>query len=228
MDMRTPTAAATRREVGKAERRRRIIEAAAVLARECGLEAVSMTQIAERAEVVPATLYNLFSTKGAIFREVFDQDLEEYRRQVAEAPATDALDRVFVGVEVAAAFYRQSPTFYRALARGGGQKVEDMGPAISDPRIAFLQNQVADCLAEGLLAPDTDAQVLGVTLSQTMRGVFMEWAVGAIRADRLAKEASYGFAVALLAHATPETAPGLKSRVRRLQTELLAPRKPAR
>jgi AcrR family transcriptional regulator len=225
MDMRTPTA--SRREAAKTERKRRIVEAATALARESGLDTVSMVQIAERAEVVPATLYNLFSTKGAILRHVFDRDLDDYRRLVAEAPARDALDRIFVGVELAAALYRRDPAFYRALARGGGQKVEDLGPAISEPRIAFLQGQVADALAEGLLSPETDAQVLGVTLSQMMRGVFLEWAVGAITPGRLAKEACYGFALALLPHATAATAPQLAERMRRLQAELKGPRRTA-
>ena len=58
MDARTP--ALSRREAGKADRRRRIVEAAAALVREAGLEGVSMVQIAEAAGVVPATLYNLF------------------------------------------------------------------------------------------------------------------------------------------------------------------------
>ena len=74
----------SRREIGKAERRRRIIAAAGALLRESGLDAVSMAQIAERAEVSPATLYNLFQTKGAIFRQVFDVDLGGEHAAVAE------------------------------------------------------------------------------------------------------------------------------------------------
>ena len=73
-------APATRREQGKAERRARIIEAATALLRESGFDAVSMLQIAERADVSPATVYNLFQTKAAILQQVFDQDLRDYEQ----------------------------------------------------------------------------------------------------------------------------------------------------
>jgi AcrR family transcriptional regulator len=211
---------ASRREVGKAERRRRIIEAAGALLREAGLDAVSMTQIAERAGVSPATLYNLFQTKSAIFRHVFDLDLEAFQRLLMEAPARDALERIFVAIELAASVYLRDPTFYRAMARAGGNDAERLSSAIREPRIAFWRAQVAAAIAEGRLRPDTDADLLGVTLSQLMRGVSLEWAAHVISAERLAKEAAYGFALAVLAYATDQTAPSLKARIRDLQAAL--------
>ncbi len=87
------TAPATRRETSKAERRQRIVEATTSLLRESGFGAVSMLQVAERAGVSPATVYNLFETKAAILQQVFDRDLSEYERLVELAPARDALDR---------------------------------------------------------------------------------------------------------------------------------------
>lgn len=62
-------------------------------------------------------------------------------------------------------------------------------------------------------------------LSQLMRGVFLEWAANVISTERLAKEAVYGFALALLACATDETVPLLKARIRDLQTALARSRR---
>lgn len=219
MDARTPPA--SRREAGKAERRGRIVEAAAALVRESGFDAVSMVQIAERAGVSPATLYNLFETKAAIFRQVFDLDLAEYQRKVALAPARDALERMFAAIDLAAGFYRRDPEFYRAMARGG-REGRELGAAISEPRIAFWQAQVADAVAQGLLRPDTDPVVLGVSLTHVFRGAFMEWAEGVISAERLAQEVAYGFALALFASAAGATAPALQARVAELQAALAA------
>lgn len=212
----------SRREIGKAERRRRIIAAAGALLRESGLDAVSMTQIAERAGVSPATLYNLFQAKGAIFRQVFDLDLHQFEKLLAEERARDGLERVFAAIELAASLCRRDPEFYRAMVRAGGSDAERLSSAISEPRTAFWQAQVAAAIAAGCLRSDTDAQLLGVALSQFMRGVFLEWAAGFISAERLAEEAAYGFSLALLAYATDLAAPALEARLRSLQAALAA------
>ena len=211
---------ASRREGAKAERRRRIVEAAATLVREQGFSGVSMVQIAERAAVSPGTLYNLFQTKSAIFRQVFDLDLQEYERLLSQAPARDSLDRMFVAIELAASLYRANPEFYRAMARVGDDDAEGLGAAIAEPRTGFWQAQVTGAVREGRLRADTDPDILGVALTQLMRGVFLEWAGGVISAYRLAKEASFGFAMALLAYAMEDEATLLRQRLRGLQMDL--------
>ena len=50
----------SQRELGKEERRERVLSAAAELLRAIGFDAVSMAQIAKRASVSEKTLYNLF------------------------------------------------------------------------------------------------------------------------------------------------------------------------
>ena len=211
----------TRREISKAERRQRIVEAATSLLRESGFDAVSMLQIAERAEVSPATVYNLFQSKAAVLQQVFDRDLSEYERLVGEASARDALDRIFKAVDIAAALYRGDPGFYRAMAQGGRRK-DALRPAISEPRLGFWRRMVAAARAEGRLAPETDGQLVGVTLTQIMRGAFSEWAGGAISAERLAEETQYGFALTLLAFASSASAADLTQRRRRLEAALAA------
>jgi len=212
----------TRRELSKADRRLRIVAAATSLLREKGVDGVSMLQIAERADVSPATVYNLFQTKAGVLQQVFDRDLRDYERLVEAAPARDALDRIFEAVDIAAGLYQADPGFYRAMAqvhRGPGSH-----PAIGEPRIGFWRRMAAAARAEGRLAPEADPHILGVTLSQILRGAFFEWAGGGLSAERLAAEASYGFALVLLAHATGDAAAGLTQRVRRLEAALAGPR----
>jgi AcrR family transcriptional regulator len=213
------TAPATRREQGKAERRARIIEAATALLREAGFDAVSMLQIAERADVSPATVYNLFQTKAAILQQVFDQDLTHYERLVAAAPAADALERIFAAVDIAAELYEADPGFYRAMAQGG-RGAETLRVAISEPRIGFWRRMVAEARRNRRLRSEVDERLLGVALSQAMRGVFQEWAAGAICARRLADETSYAFALMLLAYATPDAGRRLGERIAELAATL--------
>jgi AcrR family transcriptional regulator len=218
MDAMTPPE--TRREAGKSERRRLIVKAAAALVREMGFDAVSMTQIAERAGVAPATLYNLFQTKSAIYGQVFDLDLEAFQQRLAEVASRDSLERIFAALDLAASLYQRDPDFYRAMARGGGDDVRQLGSAISAPREAFWQALVAEAMGDGGLRPDANSELLGTMLSQLMGGIFLHWVVGNISAERLAKEAAYGFAMGLLAYAADAAAPALTARLKALQSEL--------
>jgi len=211
--------APSRREIGKAERRARIVEAAAALVRESGFDAASMVQIADRAQVSPATLYNLFRTKDAIFRQVFDLDLEAYQRRLSATPAANGLERIFVAVELAASLYRADPDCDRAMARSS-RGAGALRSAITEPRIAFWQDQVVAAAAEGRLSADADPRLLGVTLTQLFAGALQEWAAGVISPERLAQEIAYGFALALLAFAPEASAKRLRRRLQTLRRSL--------
>ena len=212
----------TRRETSKAERRQRIVEAAEALVRKNGFDKVSMTQIADQAGVAPATLYNLFETKRAIFRQVFDLDLEKYEQLVAELPARGAINKIFASIDLAASLYRRNPEFYRAMARGGGADTGGLRSDVSEPRIAFWHVQIAAAVAQGQLRSNTKSQIVAVALSQQMRGAFLEWAARVISPERMAKETAYSFAMTLLAHASEKSAPSLKTRLKRIEIMLMA------
>lgn len=197
----TDIEAGSRREAAKADRRRRIVEAAAALLRDQGFEGVSMTQVAERAGVSPATLYNLFQTKAVILRQVFDQDLADYERMVAAAPARDVLERMFISIDIAAGLYESNPSFYRAMASGGAEVAPSLSAAIAEPRQAFWHAMIGQAMAEGRLKAGTDARVLGTAISQLMRGAYGEWVAGVVSARRMAQEAAYGAALMLQARA---------------------------
>ena len=215
---------ASRREIGKAERRRRILEAAAALVREVGFNRVSMVDIAARAQVSPATLYNLFQTKSAIFQQVADLDLEVYEQIVARTPAKDALDRIFVGVSVAVGLYRREPHFYRAMTRAGGP-ANPLSAAINEPRVAYLRERVREAVTEGCLRAEAKPEVLGIALAQLMRGAIIDWAIYGVSPDRMEIEAHYGFALILLAYVADDHAEALKKRIGKLERQLAAERR---
>ncbi|MCE3288016.1 MAG: hypothetical protein K0R83_28 [Caulobacter sp.] len=210
-------------EIGKVERRRRIVEAADALVRELGFEAVSMVDIARRAGLSPATLYNLFQTKAAIYGEVFDRDLAQYERLVEAAPAADALERLFAAVDIAAGLYAAQPAFYRAMMQAG-MAGGVLRRAISEPRQGFWQGQVANAVADGALRPGVDVVALGAVVTQLVRGALTDWASGAISAERLRQESAYGIGLMLLANVAEPSAPALRSRIAGLEAAL---RKPA-
>ena len=65
------------REQHKADRTRRILQAASEMFRDQGYDAVRIEDIAQRAEVSAGTCYNYFSTKGVILLAIVSMEVEE-------------------------------------------------------------------------------------------------------------------------------------------------------
>jgi len=216
------------REAGKAERRQRIVAAAADLVRENGLEDVLVTEIAERAGVSPGTVYNSFGTKAGVYRHVFDADLEAFRVMVERVAAKDALDRMFAAVEIAASLYRRDPRFYRAMARVSGSEADGLGARISDAREAFWLDRTAALQAEGVLCADADARLVGTAVARLVRGGFMAWAGNRISTERLAGETAFGMAAIFSAFAAPASLPRLRARLEMLRKKLRDLHRPVR
>ena len=219
--------AASRRERSKTARRLRIIDAAYSLLRETDMAEISVKMIAERAGVVPATVYNLFGTKAAVLAKVYERDLLAFAQLVSERSAGDALDRIFDAAAVAAARYRADPRFYRATmaVRDPGA---DSGPIMSAYRLrkAFWRRLVQDAADEGLLAPRTDAERLSLVLIQIEAGALSHWVSQMITVEEFERETAYGFAAALSAFASPHAQQRLQERLRRLEAPDPLPQPP--
>jgi len=207
-----------RREAGKALRRRRIIEAAGALAREVGFDAVSMAQIAKRAQVSPATPYNLFQTKHAIFREVYSQDLARLTQKLDSAHAARPLERVFLAIDFANSHYRRNPKYYRARAHF--MSMQAVNAVTGELGREFWRARVADAIAAGELRAEADANLLGGLLLRIIQGLTFEWVAGSVTLDRLGDEAAYGFALLLHNYVTEEAEALIVSRIKKLERAL--------
>lgn len=213
----------SRRERGKDARRRRIVLAAAALLREVAIAEMSVKMIADRAELSPATVYNLFGTKAAVLLHVYQHELMVFERSVNAAGAVDALDAIFGAVRLFADFYRSDPRFYRATMSSPNAGLDpDMVVAAYRPRVAFWAKLIERAVAERLLVADTHVERLGVLLIQISGGVLGHWGAGITSLDGLELETGYGFACALLPFATEAARPGLRQRLADLDAALAA------
>lgn len=217
----------SRRERGKDARRGRIVLAAAALLREVAIDEMSVKMIADRAELSPATVYNLFGTKAAVLLKVYEHELLVFERSVAETGAADALEAIFGAVSLVADFYRSDPRFYRATMSTRNAGLDpDMVMSAHRPRVAFWSKMVQAAVAEGLLVADANVERLGVLLIQISGGVLGHWGADIITVDTLELETSYGFACALLPFATEAARPGLRARLHALEAALEAAKAP--
>jgi len=207
----------SRREAGKAERRRRIILAARDLIRESGEAGLSMRALATRAGVSLATPYNLFGSKRAILLSVLD-DIRGFLERFAELRTTDPLERLFSAVDICMEFYVADPVFYRRVwAALFDPSDEFRSQVYNSRRGAFWEGLVRGVAEAGVLAPDIDVTLLFRALDRSFGATVMDWVTGELNDNQLAPAARYAYALMLRGAAAPEWRGPLDVRIRESQ-----------
>ena len=181
------------RERQKADRTRRILEAASTLFRAQGYDPVRIEDIAAAAEVSAGTCYNYFSTKGDILLAIVSMEVEEVidagRAVVADPPAdvATALDRLIRIYYDHSLLYLTKELWRRAVALS----VEAPETPFSQRYLALdarLTEQVSDLVAalqaRRLVRGDLAPPVLGGIIFAQLNQAFIEF----VKAEAMALE----------------------------------------
>lgn len=172
------------REKQKADRTRRILEAASTLFRAEGYDAVRIEDIAAAAEVSAGTCYNYFSTKGDLLLAIVSMEVEEVvdaGRGLVDAPPPDIAQALGGLIRL---YYDHSLHY---LSKAMWRKA--MAFSIEAPDTPFSQRyteldamlaaQVSALIAalqkRGLTRPDIDPTTLGQILFNTLNQMFIEF-----------------------------------------------------
>jgi len=208
------------RHEGKYRRSREIVGAARSLMQQTGSTGFSMRTLAERAGVSIATPYNLFGSKQAIMYAVLDADLELYQKRLARL-RVDKIEIFFKAVSLATSLYSTEPAFYRAVLSAvyndGGTEFRSM---FGGPRHAMWRGLVQAAVDSDLLDAEVDVDALAITLAHIFFSCILEWAAGELSLAELEVRTQYGFALTLLAMATPVSAQRLRERALSVQKRL--------
>ena len=192
-----------RREQAKDERRARIVAAARDLMREIGVEAISMKQVAIRADVSLSTVYNLFESKEDVLARVFNEAFGQYRTAVLERASAEPLQRFLDAVDIAAEFYSADVPFYRSSAwlvyADSSYKL-----SLQKPRFGFFRDLVTRAIEEGVLRPETNAYVLGLMVVPMFSAPYQAWAGGWVSIDEFRARAKLGICIVLKGFASQE------------------------
>ncbi|WP_137934400.1 TetR/AcrR family transcriptional regulator [Mesorhizobium comanense] len=172
------------RERQKADRHRRIIEAAAELFREAGYEGAKIEAIAAQAEVSIGTIYNYYQNKGDILGAIVSLEVNEVlnagRGVVDNPPANvgDALDTL-VGIYIEHSLHYLSKEMWRqAMAISTQQPDSPFGQAYT-ALDGSLTEQISALIARlqalGLVRQDVDGKALGELIFNNMNMMFIEF-----------------------------------------------------
>ena len=165
------------RERQKADRHRRIIDAATALFREAGYEGAKIEAIAARAEVSIGTIYNYYQNKGDILGAIVSLEVNEVlnagRGVVASPPANvgDALDTL-IGIYIEHSLNYLSKEMWRQAMAISTQLPDS-------PLDRELTKQISALIARlkqiGLVRPDIDGPAVGELIFNNMNMMFIEF-----------------------------------------------------
>lgn len=219
----------SKREAGKADRRRRIVEAARELIRETGDTGLSMRAIAARANVSLATPYNLFGSKRAIVMAVMEAR-REFGERFSAHKNLSAIDRIFKAMSITLSYHVEEPEFYRALwtsmlDRTGSSELR--AEVLPPENAQFWLGLLQEAQAEGSIAEDIDLGCLHRELGNTFTSVMLSWVMGGYSAEELETAVCYGYALSLTGAASEAALPKLRKRMLDYQKRLSKLRKEA-
>lgn len=168
----------------KADRTRRMLEAASRLFREAGYGAVRIEDIAAAAEVSVGTLYNYFDTKGDLLLAIVSMEVEEVLSEGALVLADPPADPIEALDTLIGRYYDHSLVYLsKAMWRTA------MALSIEAPDTPFSQRytaldgmltaQICDMLAalqrRGMLKAGVPAKVAGEVLFNNLNQNFIEF-----------------------------------------------------
>ncbi|MFJ2771057.1 TetR/AcrR family transcriptional regulator [Streptomyces sp. NPDC087300] len=181
------------REQRKALRRGRILDATRQLLRDGPESVISTERIAERAEVSPATVYNLIGPREKIWEALAAGFMDELERRLAVRGDGDPREvvRSTVGLFV------DDPVVSRRMVRGW----EESGLVLVRSPLGQLRQAMAEARTQGVLRTDVNTGALAATVATSCVGALHQWVAGLIDDDRFLAHALFALDVALAAAA---------------------------
>ena len=163
------------RERNKERRRHAILEATLELLRANPLEAVTVEQIAARAEVSPPTIYNLIGTRDQLLLALIDRVTAEFVDALgATGLGEDPIERALHAVDVSVAVFVAEPQAYRQIVRVlANLRMEGQGPAFDALQVHVREMRRAR--DAGFLRPELDPGALGRQSYYSFVAALMAW-----------------------------------------------------
>lgn len=213
-----------KRELAKAERRTRIVQAARNLIRETGDTDLSMRMLAQRAEVSLSTPYNLFGSKRAVVLAVLE-DERDFVKRFRRLKTSNSIQRIFAAHELAFSYYTQDPEFYRTLWRAllSTTSEDDMGLATPERLAqtrAIWRDMVIAAAKDGYLRDDQPVDLILQAMAHITGGALLSWAMGSQSTEHLTPSVGLGYAFCLAGTATDTGRDLLKTSIETYQKSL--------
>ena len=224
--MQHPEPPVGRREHNKALRRAAILSATRQLLREFEIDKLTVERIAERADVSPATVYNLVGTREAVFGAVMQELLGSLAAELDGLSASDPIGYAEAIVTRSVDRFVEDPLAHRQLIGMLMNRRRHTDQHEGGMDAAHLQVEAVHAAqAAGLVDPRMDPQVIGLQILLAYDGAMIDWVRGRLDDDGFRHYALQGLYTTLVAVATEAGVADLRSRLGQVH-ELLRGRAP--
>lgn len=171
------------RERQKAERRRRMLDAASDLFNERGYEAVTIEDIASRADVSAATVHNYYKGKGRLLLAIVELGdagiVDELKRLGGERhdSAIEAVTGMMDTITTGSLAYLRAKVWRNAIAASIMREDQDYGTGFAAVHGQFIETCdtiLRTLQAQGLLPVGIDTSVLASLVYRIQHSLFVE------------------------------------------------------
>lgn len=210
----------------KAQRVLHLVRAAQDLIRTSGDAGFSMAQLAARAQVSPATPYNLIGGKSELLRLVVEDEYEGFAEKLAREPARAPLAALLAATALVVTHYEADRQFYRGLYRMIGSTEGSETYDLMALRGEHLWgDMVRRAVESGELQDFVRVGPLTRFLLTTMASVTTAWFAQEWSARRYALEMAHGVRLMLASVANASLRDALVDEVADLQARIEALRR---
>ncbi len=185
------------------ERQANILATTREMLAEVGYSATTMRGLAQRANVAPGTLYNLYKSKDALVFAAVEDLLNELAQRAVQT-SEQGLQRILAQAEESAASIMNGPQYAEAMTRALFTSGQDdlLNKRLYARGTPNLEGQVRKAMESGELRADTEALVLAKQLTASTWGIIMAWVMGAVPLQDFRTELLRAHLMILLAAAT--------------------------
>lgn len=193
------------RNANMARRRQRILDTARDIIAVSGFDALSIRELARRADLTVPTIYNLIGNKSAVIAELFDDTISPFEHLRYITPDDDPAggpERFYVAL---IASLGENENYHRAecLAREHLRKAGDAMAISMHARVVRIAIEACEQARDaGLLKGSLTPRQLGGQIDHLVRLAFQDWAHGLIDLDELHHRLVVGTYLCLAADAT--------------------------
>ncbi len=210
------------RERNKAKRRDAILDSTLALLRAAPLAEVSIEQIAARAEVAPATVYNLVGSRDQLLIACVDRVIDRLVDSLlAIDPAHDPIAAATaIVVQSAEAFIADGPAFRQII--GAIRDAAGTGAALAMDPAQLQTAAMRAAVRHGLLRRDVDPAALGRQIYLSYNGAMFAWVARLLDDDGFRLAVRHGLWTTLAAFAADAHRPAFLKELRTLGPRLTA------
>jgi AcrR family transcriptional regulator len=207
----------------RAERRNHLVQTAKALIREGGDAGFSMTQLAARAGVSPATPYNLVGGKADVLQLIVREDSEAFIAKIAAVRDGSPLAVLLSATALVVSHYGADPPFYRGIYSAAA--------SFEASDLQYFMRKEGRPLWRGLVRAAVDGAELSATLEvgpftdallRVIASTSMAWFSGGWSIERFGLEMSYAVRLPIAAMAAPHARETLLREIASVQMALAA------